>query len=134
MTALALIFILSVAGISETAYIIRKRMAMEKPMCPIGGDCTVVLSSKYNKIFFIQNDTLGLLTYILILLLSIGIFVNIGLVDLYILLLKIIVVIASIFSLVLTYIEWRVIKTWCFWCLSSAVTIWIIGIILFLII
>ena len=130
MAALALIF-LSIIGISETIYIIRKRMMDEKPMCPVGGDCLAVLTSKYNKILFIQNDVLGLVIYILIFLLSLGIFIDFGLVSLYVLLLKIIVSIASIFSLFLTYIEWRVIKTWCFWCLLSAITVWGMGIILF---
>lgn len=63
MTSYALLFTLAAIGISETVYLIRKRIASEKPICPIGGGCFLVLTSKYNKIFFIHNDVLGLLFY-----------------------------------------------------------------------
>ena len=64
MTSYALLFTLSAIGISETVYLIRKRIASEKPICPIGDDCALVLESKYNKIFIIPNDVLGLFFYI----------------------------------------------------------------------
>jgi len=66
MTSFTLLFTLSAIGISETVYLIRKRIASEKPICPIGGDCVTVLTSKYSKIFLIPNDVLGLLSYIII--------------------------------------------------------------------
>src|SRR3989344_8054418 len=65
MTSLALLFTLSAIGISETVYLIRKRIASEKPVCPIGEGCALVLASNYNKIFIIPNDVLGLLFYII---------------------------------------------------------------------
>ena len=65
MTSFALLFTLSSIGISEAIYLVRKRIASEKPICPIGDDCAVVLTSKYNKILIIDNDVLGLLFYII---------------------------------------------------------------------
>ncbi|MEK7081962.1 MAG: vitamin K epoxide reductase family protein [Patescibacteria group bacterium] len=53
MTALALLFTLSAVGISETVYLIRKRLAAEKPICPIGENCALVLTSRWSKIFII---------------------------------------------------------------------------------
>ena len=58
-------FALSIIGVSETAYLIRKRMLAEAPVCPIGGGCEMVLTSKYNKIFFVPNDMLGFLSYVI---------------------------------------------------------------------
>lgn len=55
MTAFALLFTLSAIGISETVYLIRKRIASERPVCLIGEDCTLVLASKYNKLFIIPK-------------------------------------------------------------------------------
>jgi len=64
MTSFALLFTLSTVGVSETVYLIRKRVLSEKPICPIGEGCATVLSSKYNRLFIIPNDVLGLLFYI----------------------------------------------------------------------
>src|SRR3989344_3823590 len=71
MNSFILIFVLASIGIIEAIYLIRKRLASEKSICPIGGDCAIVLESKYNKIFFVHNDILGLLTYIIILCMSV---------------------------------------------------------------
>lgn len=130
MTSFALLFTLSAIGISETVYLIRKRMAAEKPICPIGGGCQVVLTSKYSKIFLIPNDVLGLLTYIIISF--IAAFLVIGVEPLYLweVFLKLLVATASLMSIFLTYLQWRVIRAWCFWCLMSAFTIWLMGAII----
>jgi len=46
------------------------------------------------------------------------------------LVIKILVTIASLASVFFTYLQWRVIRVWCFWCLMSAGTIWLMGVIL----
>ncbi len=129
MTPFALLFTLSAIGISETVYLIRKRIASEKPLCPIGESCTLVLTSKYNKIFIIHNDILGLLFYIVISL--IATFLVIGVVPLAFwgIIIKLSVAFGALLSLFFTYLQWRVIHAWCFWCLMSAFTIWLMGII-----
>src|SRR3989344_1934988 len=78
MTALALLFTLAAIGISETMYLIRKRTAAEEPLCFIGEDCTVVLSSKYRKIFLVPNDVLGLLAYVVIAILAALLVIDVG--------------------------------------------------------
>jgi uncharacterized membrane protein len=132
MTALVLLFTLSAIGISETVYLIKKRITHEQPVCPIGGGCEVVLTSKYSKLFIIPNDILGLLVYV-------GIAVVAGLLVLetqplvlWHTALKILVAMASFASIFFTYLQKYVIKTWCFWCLMSACTIWLMGAILLL--
>lgn len=130
MTALALIFTLSAIGISEAVYLVRKRIASERPVCPIGGGCEMVLSSKYNKMFFIPNDILGLLAYITISIIAAFLVIGVEPLSFWIIVIKILVGIASSVSLILTYLQWRVIHAWCFWCVMSAFTIWLMGIIL----
>ncbi len=132
MTALALIFTLSAIGISETAYLIKKRIFAEKPVCPIGEDCTTVLESKFNKIFFIHNDLLGLLGYIAISTIAAFLVIGIMPISVWNILLKIFVGFAAIFSAILIFLQWKVIKAWCFWCILSACTIWCMGIIILL--
>ena len=130
MNSFILIFVLASIGIIEAIYLIRKRLASEKPICPIGGDCAIVLDSKYNKIFFVHNDILGLLTYIIILCMSALLILEIEPISLWSLILQIMVALAAITSVFFTYLQWHVVKNWCFWCLMSACTTWLMGIII----
>lgn len=132
MTSLALLFTLAAIGVSETVYLIRKRIAAEKPVCPIGGGCAAVLTSRYSKIFLIPNDVLGLLNYLAISLIAAFSVIGAGPILFWNSALKILIAAASLMSLFLTYLQWRVIRAWCFWCLMSAATIWLMGIILFI--
>lgn len=130
MTSFALLFTLSAIGISETVYLIRKRIASEKPVCPIGEGCQTVLTSKYSRLFIIPNDILGLLTYIIISFTAAFLVIGVEPVSFWNFTLAVLVGISSLMSLFLTYLQWRVIKAWCFWCLMSAFTIWLMGVII----
>ncbi len=131
MTAFALLFTLSAIGVSETVYLIRKRIAAERPVCPLGEDCTLVLASKYNKLFIIPNDVLGLLFYIAASFIAGFLVIGIEPLALWNFVFKLSVAAAALISLFFTYLQWRVIHAWCFWCLMSACTIWLMeGIIL----
>lgn len=132
MSSFALIFTLSAIGISETVYLIRKRIASEKPICPIGEDCLKVLTSKYSKIFVIPNDVLGFLTYIVISFIAAFLVIEVEPMFLWAFSLKILVAVASLISIFFTYLQWRVIRAWCFWCLMSAFTIWMMEVIIIL--
>jgi uncharacterized membrane protein len=130
MIAFILIFLLSVAGTIETVYLIRKRMAMNHPICPMGGNCEKVLSSRYNRLLGIPNDVLGLVNYIAVAVLSLSLYLGILTFMPLTLLLKILVAASSLMSLVLIYMQWRMIKAWCFWCLVSALTVFSMAAIL----
>jgi uncharacterized membrane protein len=128
MTPFALIFTLACIGISETMYLIRKRLAREQPACPIGGGCHAVLESKYGKLFFIPNDVLGLAAYVIIALMASLLVIGSERQVIISQLLNVLITIASLMSLFFVYLQWRVIKAWCFWCVMSACTIWLMGI------
>jgi len=130
MTVYALLFTLSAIGISETAYLIKKRLLAEKPFCVIGDDCALVFSSKYSRIFIIPNDVMGLLFYVFTSFLTAFLVIGVEPVILWDLLMKLTVVLGAIMSLFFTYLQWKVIKAWCFWCLMSAFTIWLMAIII----
>ena len=131
MTAEALLFTLSALGISETVYLIKKRLLSQKPVCLVGEDCTKVLASKYSTIFLIPNDVLGLLFYIASSLITSFLVIGIGPLSLWVKILLTMAIAGSAMSLFFTYLQSHVIKAWCFWCLMSACTIWLItGILL----
>lgn len=130
MTALALLFTLAAIGVSETVYLIKKRRASEHPVCPIGGGCEKVLNSQYNKTLGIHNDVLGLLGYTAIGFVSAFLVMGYHPTSLWKLALEILVGFATLMSAFFVYLQWRVIKSWCFWCLMSALTITFMGLII----
>ena len=133
MTLEALIFTIAAIGISETAYLIKKRKAGEKPVCLLGEDCQKVLQSKYSKIFGIHNDILGLFFYIFVsvitgfLVTDITPIANSWFWDLA---MRFAVLAGALMSFFLIYLQWKVIKSWCFWCLMSAGTTFLMAAIL----
>ena len=127
MTSFALLFTLSAIGISETVYLIRKRIAAERPVCPIGVGCALVLTSKYNKIFIVPNDVLGLLFYIMASFIAAFLVIAVPPLAFWNFVIKLSIALGAFLSLFFTYLQWRVIRAWCFWCLMSAFTIWLMG-------
>ncbi|MBI4234691.1 vitamin K epoxide reductase family protein [Candidatus Peregrinibacteria bacterium] len=132
MTIHALLFTLAAIGLSETSYLIKKRKADSAPHCFIGGSCQVVLESKYNKIFGIHNDILGFFFYFVLSLILGLIVVGIEPLQVLDMLARASIFSAAIFSIVLVYLQKFVIKAWCFWCLLSAITIWLMTLIILL--
>lgn len=130
MTDYALLFTLAAIGISEAVYLVRKRIALEKPVCLLGEKCEVVLESKYNQLFIIHNDLLGVLFYIVVCIIATFLVIGVEPIFWWDISLKVLVGLGSLMSLIFTFIQWRVVKAWCFWCLMSAFTIWFMGIIL----
>ena len=130
MTPYALLFTLSAIGLSITEYLIRHRRAASLPVCPIGEDCSVVLTSKYSKTLGVQNDVLGLLFYLFALFMTAFMVLELPYQTLISLGFKSALGVASLTSLYFTYLQWRVIKAWCFWCLGSAFTILAMDIII----
>jgi uncharacterized membrane protein len=124
MTVFALLFTLDAIGISIASYLIQKRRAAEQPICLIGQDCSVVLKSKYNKLFLIHNDVAGLLFYISAAVITALLLLDIGNPDLLIWGMGLLLAAGSLMSFVFTYLQWRVIKAWCFWCVVSAGIVW----------
>ncbi|MEK7647309.1 MAG: vitamin K epoxide reductase family protein [Patescibacteria group bacterium] len=118
-----ILLMMSAVGIGETLYLIKKRLAVEPPICVIGYECRKVLESEYSSIFGIHNDVLGIVFYIAVAILGILLALGINPLNIFDIMLEIIIVSGSIASAALLYIQWRVIRAWCSWCIISAATI-----------
>lgn len=129
MTAHALLFTLAAIGISETAYLIRKRIARERPVCVIGQECHRVLESKHNNILGIPNEVSGLIFYVTISLITAFLVIGVEPIKFWYISAKILIGIGTIMSLIFTYLQWQIIKAWCFWCLMSAITVFLMAFI-----
>ena len=90
----------------------------------------MVLESKYNRIFGVHNDILGLLFYIAASILTALVVIEVGPLGTWNFLFSLMVVGAAIMSIAFTYLQWRVIKSWCFWCVMSAITVAIMVLII----
>lgn len=130
LTPHALLFTIAAIGISETAYLIRKRIAAERPVCPIGEGCETVLNSKYNRLFFgFHNDIMGMIFYIGMGLFSAFLVIGVDNLVLWTRLIQAALIGATIMSLIFIYLQGKVIRAWCFWCLMSAATVGVMDII-----
>lgn len=115
---IATLIVLGLLGAIDTTYLIWKNRIKQPLMCPIGQDCNVVLNSKWNKFFFIRNDILGLLFYIGIIVGAILLFFEVdGIV-------KTLLMVGSglgvLLSISLVFVQAKIIKNYCFYCLVSA--------------
>lgn len=130
MNIFAILFTLDAIGISIATYLIRKRRASEQPVCIIGQDCSVVLKSKYNRVFGVHNDIAGWSFYLISGCITALLFLGVGNRELLVSSFALLLAVASLMSLIFTYLQWRVIKAWCFWCVTSACIVWLMTLIL----
>lgn len=128
MTSYVLIFTLAAIGINDTLYLIRKRIASQTPsLCK---ECQTVLASKYRRILVIPNEVLGLIFYVIISVIAAFLVIGLEPIIWWQIIVKILISIGTLFSLYFIYLQWRVIKVWCFWCLISAITIFLMLLII----
>lgn len=123
MTPHALLFTLACIGISETVYLIRKNHADEKPFCVLGETCQIVLQSKYKKTFGIPNEILGVFFYAVVALITALLVIEVEPLYLFEGAARGLIFAGAFMSCYFLFLQWRVIKAWCFWCVMSALTI-----------
>lgn len=111
------LIVLATLGIFDSGYLIKKRVKKQPLICPINGGCEKVVESKWNAIFFVKNDILGFIYYILIFFLALYFFF---ISEKLLFLTKIISGASLLLSLVLVFVQAKIIKKYCFYCLISA--------------
>ncbi len=112
------LIVLSLLGLINASYIYWKRNKETHMVCPLNSDCAAVIESKWSRIFYIKNDTLGIMFYLLLLIASVYLLFTESMFLRYSLI--IITFFAFLFSLFLLYIQARIIKSYCFYCLISS--------------
>ncbi len=130
MSLYPLLLVLCLFGSCVTVYLIWSRKKNEHPVCLIGKKCHVVLESKYNHLFGFQNDVMGLFFYISMLVLATLLHFDFGPSDLIFSVMKLSVFAASVVAGVFLYLQWKVLKAWCFWCIVSNTNTWLMAFII----
>jgi uncharacterized membrane protein len=88
-----------------------------------------VLESRYKKTLGIRNDVLGIVFYAVISVATAFLFIGVEPVIFWDRFARTLIFAGVFMSLYFTFLQWRVIKVWCFWCLMSAFTILLMGLI-----
>lgn len=111
---------LSFGGIINSGYLFYQHYKKKPLICPLNHDCGVVTESKWNKIFFVRNEILGLLFFIFLFISMLYLILNQNLLPA----LRIIILITAsfglLFSIFLVFLQRYIIKDYCFYCLISA--------------
>lgn len=115
------IIILGLAGVLLCLKIYRKKRSPKPLVCMLGADCNAVLKSDYSTFFGIGLEIYGLMYYSFITLsyLSNFFYPQIQLLNLPLILFGL-SSFAFLLSVVLISIQAFIIRSWCSWCLVSA--------------
>jgi len=110
------------AGLLISLKVLAERSNINKPVsCPIGMKCDDVIRSKYNRMFGVPNEYLGVIYYSVIFAgYGIGALSGYVLVETVDVILVLMTVGAFLFSLYLTGIQAFILRAFCSWCLASA--------------
>lgn len=111
-----LIILFALSGIIVTSFLIMKRVKKSPVICLINEDCNKVLKSDWNHILYIYNDTAGLFYYILVL---IEVLYLIFLSSKFLILIQIIAGVSFLISLFLLYIQGKILRNYCFYCILT---------------
>jgi len=117
-----LLIILAILGFTLSFYLLKKKSKKEKLVCVIGKDCNKVLESKYGELFGIDNIILGILYYIFIFLISFStlIYPAFLILNLFSIIILLSSGMALLFSIYLSFIQIKILKELCEYCLASA--------------
>lgn len=126
-----IIFILSLVGFAEAVYLNYECRRNRTPVCIIGNNCATVWESQYSKTFGVSNEVLGLIYYATLAVVEWMVFSGdtstIFAMGEYIILIG-----GAVMSVYFFFVQWLLIKAWCFWCTLSAVIVWIMVTVRFL--
>lgn len=124
MPSVAIFIVLSVLGIVNAAYLAYKHYAGRGGplVCPLNHDCSVVTESRWSSYFGVRNELLGLAFYLIVFALAISTVAAPALYDSITPLLIFTTGAGLFFSLFLTALQTFVIRSYCFYCLLSALT------------
>lgn len=115
--------LLSLIGVLDSGYLSWIKLSQTEEKCIPGlGNCAAVDTSIYSEIFKIPVAYFGLLTYLVIFFLFIGLFKKGFIYQSRSFILFGITLIGFLFSCYLTYVQFALLKTFCPYCLLSALT------------
>lgn len=115
---IASLIVLAFLGLIDSAYLYWHHLRKKPLACPIDNhDCNAVVESKWGKLFGFKNEVLGIFYYVFVIVLAFLLFYG---TEKLIYFLTIISLGALAFSFYLFYVQAKILRNYCFYCLISA--------------
>ena len=114
-----ILLLISILGLILSLYITYKRSKKEKLICRIGNDCDKVLNSKYSNVIKIPNEILGVIYFAALILSTILFNIYPSYLTSLIETIRIIITgISAFVALTLIYVQIKILKELCEYCLA----------------
>lgn len=111
----------AMVGLGISSYIYKKKHTKTKLICPRNANCDAVVSSRFGTTFGIPNEVLGMFYYAIVgLMYAVLLFTPSLLTPGFHLILVIATALGALFSLYFIGVQAFILRTWCLWCLGSA--------------
>lgn len=131
MNAHLIIFILALVGAGDSLYLIYERKKKCAPICVIGTRCETVWLSPHSRTLSVGNEVLGIIFYSAMIAIEAALFFF-SYDPLFVLGEAVFLATGFSMSCYFIYLQWRVIRAWCFWCTVSAFIVWVMLAVRFL--
>lgn len=118
-----IILLLTFVGVGDSLYLNYERRRKRPPVCVIGHGCGEVWESPYSTTLGISNEILGIIFYTTLAVIEWTLLIGdtsalMGIGE------ALFLAVGSLASCYFVFLEWRVIRAWCFWCTLSAIIVW----------
>jgi len=117
---IASFLVLSISGLVNAGFLVWKHYQKKPFVCPLDHDCSVVTESKWSRIFLVRNEVIGLLFFLGLIVGTLASLFNANWATLIFTVFPFATAASFLFSLFLVFIQFKVIKDYCFYCLISA--------------
>lgn len=115
--------VLAVAGLVNALYLLYKHYQKKPLLCPLDHKCEVVTESRWSHIFGVRNEAIGVIFFSLLILSVLSVIFFAAYVSLLIFFIQVSCALSLFFSLFLVFVQFRIIKDYCFYCLLSTLIV-----------
>lgn len=125
------LIILSILGVFDASYLTAKHYLDGAVYCPVGQNCETVLTSEYSTLYGIPVSLFGVFFYLAVLTLSL-LYLETGSISFTVnkkYFIKSVFFLSGtglVISIYFFYLQWFVIKAFCFYCVVSAIDVLLI--------
>lgn len=120
MTFTATFIALALGGIINSAWLAYQHRKKKPLICPFDHDCSIVTESKWSNFLGVRNEMLGILFFVFMFGAAISFLINPALGVKMFLPVALLASGSVAYSIFLAYIQFFIIKDYCFYCLISA--------------
>ena len=117
---IASFLVLAFGGLVISSYLIWEHRKEKPLVCPLNQDCSKVTESEWAHIFYVRNDKLGFLFYTSLIIFMITSLIFTDLSSKIYLIILISEIGAVLFSAFLVYVQAKILKNYCFYCLIAS--------------